>query len=91
MSYVNLDVSKGLDGECSVSAEERDGDGDDTRFTKRSKSSTVSGDNPAFDSNMSELRDGQPDHTRSPQQGLAAASLRQLDREIGHLPKQLCQ
>ena len=73
-SYVNLDVSKGLDGECSVSAEERDGDSDDTRSTKRSKSSTVSGDNPAFDSNMFELRDGQPDYTRSPQQGLAAAS-----------------
>jgi hypothetical protein len=90
-SYVNLDVSKGLDGECSVSAEERDGDGDDTRSTKRSKSSTVSGDNPAFDSNMSELQDGQPDHTRSPQQGLAAASLCQSDGEIGHLPKQLRQ
>jgi len=89
-SYVNLDATKELeDGEFSVSAEERDEDDDDTRSTKRSKLSAVSGDNPAFDGNMSELRDDQPDHTQSPQPGPAAASLHQSDWEIDQLPKQL--
>lgn len=89
-SYVNLDVNRELeDRECSVSSEERDEGGDDTRSTKRSKLSAVSGDNPAFNGNMSELRDDQPDHTQSPQPGLAAASIHQSDSEIDHLPKQL--
>jgi hypothetical protein len=46
-------VTKELeDGECSVSAEERDEDDDDTRSTKKSKLSAVYGDNPAFDGAM---------------------------------------
>ena len=66
-SSVNLDMTKELENrECSVSAEERDEDDDDTRSTKKSKLSAVSGDNPAFDSNMSEPRESQPDHAQSP-------------------------
>jgi hypothetical protein len=57
-NYFNLDITKELgDGECSVSAKEHDKGGDDTRSTKRSKLSAVSSNNPAFNSNMSELRD----------------------------------
>jgi len=88
-SYVNLNVTKEVDGECSVSTKERDEDGDDTRSMKGSKLSAVSGDNPAFDGNLPELRDDQPGDAQPPQPGLAAMSLRQSDLEIGHLPKQL--
>jgi hypothetical protein len=88
-NYANLDVTKELeDAEFSVFAEERDEDDEHTRSTKRSKLSAVSGDNPAFDGNMFELQDDQPDHAQSPQPGLAAASLHQSDLKNDHLPKQ---
>jgi hypothetical protein len=66
-SYVNLNVTKELeDREYSVSTGECDEGGDDTRSIKGSMLSAISGDNPAFDGNMSELRDDQPDHTQPP-------------------------
>lgn len=57
VNYINLDVTKELDREYSVSTKERNKDGNDTYFTKKLKLSAVSGDNPAFDSNISELWD----------------------------------
>jgi hypothetical protein len=58
MSYINLDTTKELeDREFSVSTKERDKDNNNTYSTKRSKLSTISSDNLAFNSNISELRD----------------------------------
>jgi hypothetical protein len=88
-NYVNLDVTKELkEGEFSVFAKKRDEDDNDTYSMKRSKSSTVSGDDPAFDGNMSKLQDDLPDHAQSLQPGPAATSLHQSDLK-DHLQEQL--
>jgi len=65
-SYVDLDVTK-----------EVDDDDADTRSTKRSRSSAVSRNNPAFNSNVSvaKRQDGQHDSAQSQQLGPAKASL----------------
>jgi hypothetical protein len=55
-NYVNLDVAKEVEYEgFDVFAEGNDEDNDDTRSMKRSMLSTISRNNPAFDSNISEL------------------------------------
>jgi hypothetical protein len=65
-NYINLDSAKGLEeGEFSIFAKERDKDDNDTCSTKRFKSSAISGDNPAFDGNMSKLQNDQPNYTQS--------------------------
>jgi hypothetical protein len=78
-SSVNLDVTKELEDKgFDVSAnrnDDDDNDNNDTCSTKGQKSSAVSDKNLAFNSNISELRDGKPKYTQSPQLGLAAASL----------------
>jgi hypothetical protein len=54
---------------CDVFVEGNDDDSDDddgTRSTKRSMLSTVSCNNPAFDSNISKLQDGERDYAQSP-------------------------
>jgi hypothetical protein len=79
-NYVDLNVTKELeDRGFDVFAKESNEDNDNICSTKRSKLSTVSDNNPAFNSNMSELQDGQSDYTQSPQLGPAAASLDQSD------------
>jgi hypothetical protein len=89
-NYVNLDVTKEVEYEgCDVFAEGNDDDDDGTRSTKRSMLSAVSCNNPAFDSNISELQDGEHDYAQSPQLGPAVASLHQSDLKNDHLPKHL--
>lgn len=88
-SYFNLDITKDLeDREYSVSAKECDKDDDNTCPTKRSKSSAISSDNPAFDGNLSGLYDSQPDAQSLPP-GPAAASLHRSDSKNDHLRKQI--
>jgi hypothetical protein len=61
---INLDVAKELEDKgFDAYANGNDKDDDDTRSIKGRKSSAVSDKNPAFDSNISELRDGQPYYT----------------------------
>jgi hypothetical protein len=87
-STSSVDVTKELEDKgFDVSANGNNDDDNDTRSTKGQKSA-VSDRNPAFDSNISELRDSQPNYTQSPQLGLAAASLHQSDLK-DHLPKQV--
>jgi hypothetical protein len=90
-SYDNLDVTKELEGEdFDVFAKGDDGEDDNddgTRSTKGRKLSAVSDNNPASDSNISGMQDGQPDDTQYPQLCPAAASLHQLDPKNDHLPK----
>jgi hypothetical protein len=78
-NYVNLDVTKEVEYEgFDVFAEGNDDDDDDdggTRSTKRSMLSAVSCNNPAFDSNISELQDCEHDYAQSPRLGLVVASL----------------
>jgi hypothetical protein len=89
-NYVNLDVTKEVEYEgCDVFAEGNDDDDDGTRSTKRSMLSAVSCNNPAFDSNISELQDGEHDYAQSPQLGPAVASLHQSDLKNDHLLKHL--
>jgi hypothetical protein len=89
-SSVNLDVTKELkDKGFDAFVKGNDKDDDGTRSTKGSKLSARSDKNPAFDSNLSELRDGQVDYTQSPQLGPAAASPRESDLKNNHLVKQL--
>lgn len=94
MSFVDLDVSKEWEDEGSnVLAEGHrhdDDDGGDTRSTKRRKLSALSNTNLAFDTRLSRLQDGQPDHAQSPQPRPAAASLHPSDSENNQLRKQLC-
>jgi hypothetical protein len=76
-SYVDLDVTKEVEDEgIDVFAKGDDDDDADTRSTKRSRTSAISCNNPASDSNVSvsELQDGQHDSAQSPQPGPAVAS-----------------
>jgi hypothetical protein len=89
-NYVNLDVTKEVEYKgCDVFAEGNNDDDDSTRSTKRSMLSAVSCNNPAFDSNISELQDGKHDYAQSPQLGPAVASLHQLDLKNDYLLKHL--
>jgi hypothetical protein len=55
-NYINLDVTKEVEYKgCDVFVEGNDDDDDGTHSTKRSMLSTVSCNNPAFDSNISKL------------------------------------
>jgi hypothetical protein len=87
---VNIDVPKELEDEdFNASAEGNDKDDDDTRFTKGRELPAISDKDPASDSNISELRVGQPDYTQTPQLSSAAASPQHSDLKNDHLPKQL--
>ena len=92
-NYVNLDVTKEVEYEgCDVFTEGNDDDGDDddgTRSTKRSMLSAVSCNNPAFDSNFSQLQDGEHGSAQSPQLGPPVASLHQSDLKNDHLPRHI--
>lgn len=88
-NYVHLDVTKELEDEgFDVFAEGNDEDDDDTGSTKGRKLSAISDKNPAFDSNISELQDDQPDYTQSPRLGLAEVALHRSDLKNNYLPKQ---
>jgi hypothetical protein len=87
---VNIDVTTELEDEdFNVSAEGNDKDDDDTCSTKGRELSVISDKNPASDSNISELRVGQPDYTQTLQLSSAAASPQHSDLKNNHLPKQL--
>jgi hypothetical protein len=74
-NYIDLDVTKELENrDFDVFAKESNKDNDNTCSTKRSKLSTVSDNNPAFNSNMSELQDSQSDYAQSPQLGQRGAT-----------------
>lgn len=89
VSYVNPNVTTKLeDRQCSVSTRKHDKGGNNTSPANGSELFAVPCDSPAFDGNMSEPRDDQSDHTRSPQPGQAAISAQQSDSDIDHLPKQ---
>ena len=91
-TFVNLDVdvTKEWEDESSdPSTEGNDIEDNDTRSTKGRKSSVVSDKNPPFKSNISELRDGQPNCTQSPQLGLAATSPYHSELKNNHLAKHL--
>ncbi|KAH6662076.1 hypothetical protein B0J14DRAFT_707848 [Halenospora varia] len=80
-SYVDLDVTKEVEDEGADIFANGDDDDADTCSPKRSRSFTISCNNPASDSNVSisELQDGQHDSAQYPQPGLAVASLQQSD------------
>ena len=89
-NYVNLNVTKEVEYEgCNVFTEGNDDDDNGTRSTKRLMLSAVSCNNPAFNSNISELQDGERDYAQSPQLGLVEASLYQSDLKNDYLLKHL--
>jgi len=89
-NYVNLNVTKEVEYEgCNVFAEGNDDDDNGTRSTKRLMLSAVSCNNPAFNSNISELQDSERDYAQSPQLGLVEASLYQSDLKNDYLLKHL--
>ncbi|KAL5325334.1 hypothetical protein ACEPPN_006459 [Leptodophora sp. 'Broadleaf-Isolate-01'] len=86
-------ASKPLDATMELESEGLDvfakGDGVDSRSTKGRTLSAVPDNYPASDRNISQLQDGQPNYTQSPQLNLTPASLHQPDTESDHVPKQL--
>jgi hypothetical protein len=91
-NYVNLNVTKEVEYKgYNVFVERNNNNNNSTCSTKRSILSAVSYNNPAFDSNISELQDSEHNYAQSSQLGPAVVSLYQSDLKNNHLSKHLCQ